>query len=116
MTAEQVQRLTGQLWPWVERQERVLVLLDRTAMTAPTEDGRAAVEELFGRWDEVAPFVAGWADVYDERRARSLARAAGSENGAHDHGDDDHGHDLPYPHAFFSGLEEARAWLRGLPV
>lgn len=108
ITAEAVEQMAGQVWPRIERGERFLVLFDRSEMTAPTAEGRAAVEELYGRWDRIAPHVIGWADVYDARRASSLAGAEPEE-------DDDHGDALPYPHELFSDVEAARSWLRGLP-
>jgi hypothetical protein len=78
----------------------LLVLFDRRAMTAPTEEGRSALE----RWPaEVLPVLAGrctgWADVFDERRAASLARAGTR----HEPG--------PYPQRTFSDPAAARDWL-----
>ncbi|MGL5861422.1 MAG: hypothetical protein ACRCY9_09230 [Phycicoccus sp.] len=80
-----------------------VVVFDRSAMTAPTADGRTALEA----WeDELMPAVArtvvGWADVYDARRATALQ--------ASDHG----GADAGYPHRIFDDLTAARAWCREL--
>lgn len=78
----------------------LLVLFDRRAMTAPTEEGRAAL----ARWPaEVLPVLAGrctgWADLFDERRAASLARAGTN----HEPG--------PYPQRTFTDPAAARTWL-----
>ena len=108
VTADAVRGMAAQVWSRIERGERFLVLFDRSAMTAPTAEGRAAVEALFAQWDRIAPHVVGWADVFDERRAQSLAGAQVDDE------DDEHGDDLPYPHQLFGDADDARRWLRGL--
>jgi hypothetical protein len=75
------------------------VVLDRRAMSAPTPEGRAAL----ATWGEaLLPRLAGacaaWADVYDERRAASLARAG-------DRGSPG------YPRRTFACPTEAESWV-----
>ncbi len=76
------------------------VLFDRRAMTAPTADGRAALD----RWAAtLAPRLTGrcaaWADLFDPRRAASLARAATSHRPG------------PYPQRTFTDPAAARTWI-----
>ncbi|MGL5819275.1 MAG: hypothetical protein ACRCYR_17055 [Phycicoccus sp.] len=83
--------------------EPYVVVFDRSAMTAPTADGRTALEA----WEdelmpEVARTVTGWADVYDSRRARALQE---SDRG---------GADAGYPHRIFDDPAAARSWCREL--
>ena len=80
------------------------VVLDRRLLSAPTAAGR----EALARWGaEDLPSVVGpcaaWADVFDERRAASLARAA-RERGADHRGP---GH----PHRTFTDAAAARDWV-----
>lgn len=88
------------------------VLFDRRAMTAPTAEGRAALD----RWADtlmprVAATCAGWADVYDERRARSF-RSALEAAAAATSGDDERPADPPaYPHELFDDMTVAETWL-----
>ncbi len=86
----------------LDRGERFTVLFDRSRLTAATADGRAELE----RWSqELTPRLGhgclAWADLYDERRAASLARAAATQGESA----------LPYPHRTFGDVAEARRWL-----
>lgn len=85
------------------------VVLDRRLLSAPTTDGR----EALARWGaEELPAVVGpcaaWADVFDERRAASLARAAQVRAARPGDG-------APagpgYPHRVFTATTAARAWV-----
>lgn len=82
------------------------VLFDRRELSAPTGEGRAALQELYREWDRVAALVTAWADVYDVRRATSLARARAArlERGEPVAGPS-------YPHRVFDDLTTARTWL-----
>lgn len=78
------------------------VVLDRRLLGAPTAGGRAALE----RWAAEdlpahVPAIAAWADVFDERRYRSLTRAGE---------DEDHG--PGYPQRTFADHAAAVAWVR----
>lgn len=78
------------------------VVFDRRELGAPTKAGREALE----RWgsadlEAMGKPCAGWADVYDERRAASLTRAAENREG----------HEKPaYPYRMFTDVAEAHAW------
>ncbi|MGY1668078.1 hypothetical protein [Geodermatophilus sp. SYSU D00696] len=81
---------------------RVGVVLDRRRLGAPTAEGRAALE----RWaaEELpahVPAIAAWADVFDERRYRSLTRDG-----------QDEGHGPGYPQRTFADHDAALAWVR----
>lgn len=76
------------------------VVFDRRAMTAPTAEGRQALADWAARTlPRLAGVCVAWADVLDERRIASLARAGGEHR--------DH---LPYPQRTFADPDEARAW------
>lgn len=88
------------------------ICFDRSTMTATTKEGRAALL----RWAaEGLPLLAGrcvgWADVYDARRAASLANAAAARGSGPESEDDDHPAPA-YPQQTFGDLAEARSWLR----
>ncbi len=78
------------------------VVLDRRQLGAPTSEGRAALQ----RWaaEELpahVPAIAAWADVFDERRYRSLTRDG-----------EDEGHGPGYPQRTFDDHDAAVAWVR----
>jgi hypothetical protein len=81
------------------------VLFDRSSIAGPTAEGRVALDAFFERWSEVAPLVAAWADVYDERRAASLLRAYAEREARGE------GSGTPYPHRICRSVDEAGAWL-----
>lgn len=99
ITAEAIDGIAERLGPAVDSGSCFAVLFDRSAMTAFTEDGRAALDTW---WERVQPAVedrcAGWADLYDERRAAALRDHARAGESA-------------YPHEVFSDRAEATAWL-----
>ncbi|SNS09333.1 hypothetical protein SAMN04488107_1323 [Geodermatophilus saharensis] len=73
-----------------------------SGLRVPTAEGRAALE----RWAAEdlparVPAIAAWADVFDERRYRSLTRAGEV---------DDHG--PGYPQRTFADHDAALAWVR----
>lgn len=83
------------------------VLYDRSAVTAPTKEGRRALNT----WPtdllpEVGRHCVAWADVLSERRMASVQRAgyvAGVQRSAHG-----------YLQCSFTDVGEARHWLRSL--
>lgn len=80
------------------------VVLDRTRLGAPTADGRSALERwAAGPLVDLQPRIVAWADVYDERRFRSLTRDG-----------QDTGRGPGYPQRTFADLLAAEAWVRGL--
>jgi hypothetical protein len=87
------------------------VLFDRRAMTATTKEGRVAVEQWAA---EFLPRLAGpcraWADLFDVRRAASLARA--SARRAEDDQDSPPDTGAGYPQRTFDDASAARTWLR----
>jgi hypothetical protein len=104
VTSEAVETLANGLAGALRNGEPFAVLLDRRTMTAPTREGRAALE----RWAAAElPRLDGrcvaWADLLDPDRFARLLRAderAGAitqENG--------------YPQRTFDDPEAARAWL-----
>ncbi len=104
-TGEAVEGLRASLEEALSGRRPFAVLFDRSRMTALTPEGRAALE----RWDaELTPrlpaWCVAWADVYDERRARSLQR-----------GRDGRGRsaEAPYPQEIFDTATLAERWLRG---
>ncbi|MPR00233.1 hypothetical protein GB931_20395 [Modestobacter sp. I12A-02628] len=83
---------------------RFAVVLDRRLLGAPTAEGRAALESwAAGQLAELVPRIAAWADVYDERRYRSLTRDAPAT-----------GHGPGYPQRTFVDVDAAGAWVREL--
>ena len=108
ITAASALGFTGPLRSCLAAGRPFLALFDRRTISAPTPDGRAALEELYRDWPAVAGLVLAWADVYDERRARSLERArrareaAGTQVGP------------AYPYRLFDDLGAARDWLAGV--
>lgn len=87
------------------------VLFDRRDVSAPTAEGRAALQALYAEWAGIAALVVAWADVYDPRRARSLERArqARADRGQLRPGP-------PYPHRVFDDVIAARTWLDTVPA
>ena len=84
------------------------VLFDRRPMTAPTPAGRAALERwAAGTMPLLRDRCAAWADVLDERRAASIARARGGDEDAEDAA-------RGYPQRTFADEAAARAWVTGL--
>ncbi|MGY1695420.1 MULTISPECIES: hypothetical protein [unclassified Geodermatophilus] len=82
--------------------DRFGVVLDRRRLGAPTAEGRAALE----RWAAEdlparVPAIAAWADVFDERRYRSLTRDGEAA-----------GHGPGYPQRTFADPEAALTWVR----
>ncbi|MGL4177058.1 MAG: hypothetical protein ACRCSN_13365 [Dermatophilaceae bacterium] len=103
MTKMAVDEFARHLRDAIADDQPYVVVFDRSAMTAPTADGRAALEQ----WEhelmpEVARTITGWADVYDTRRAETLQQ---SDRG---------GADAGYPHRIFDDLAAARSWCREL--
>lgn len=89
------------------------VVLDRHLLSAPTAAGR----EALARWGvEDLPAVVGpcaaWADVFDERRAASLARAAAAR--AEHPGETGQDGRPGYPQQTFTDAAAARAWVARL--
>jgi hypothetical protein len=77
------------------------VVFDRRAMTAPTPDGRRALQDWATTLPRLAGRCAAWADVLDDRRAGNLARAGSADRSG-----------LPYPQRTFTDPDEAREWAR----
>jgi hypothetical protein len=103
VTAEAVASLARSVQDLLDGDGPFAVVLDRRSMTAPTADGRRALQEwAAASLPRLAGRCAAWADVLDERRVASLARA-GSADRAH----------LPYPQRTFSDPDEARGWAAG---
>lgn len=100
VTGTAVAALTGALRKAVGTGEAYVVLFDRRAMTAPTKEGRDALRKWSTLMPEVAAGCAGWADVYDTRRAASLRAAGhtGTEFGG-------------YPQRLFDDVAAAERWL-----
>lgn len=99
ITAAAIVGVAARCAPALESEARFAILFDRTAMTAFTDDGRAALEQWWGTVEaEVDARCAGWADLYDERRAASLRASA-------------HVSDSAYPHQVFDDRSEAVTWL-----
>jgi hypothetical protein len=100
ITPESLGPLTGGVDALLLDGRPFAVVFDRRAMTAPTPDGRRVLEEWAARTMPRMPGrCVAWADVLDERRARSLA---GSGRAA-----------PPYPQRTFTDPDEARAWALG---
>lgn len=104
LDAEEMDALAGALRDQVATGRDFGVVLDRRRLTAPTAAGR----EALARWGtEDLPAVvtpcAAWGDVFDERRAASLARAAQARDGS----DEGPG----YPHRVFTDAAAARDWV-----
>jgi hypothetical protein len=86
----------------LSRDGRFAIVLDRRRLGAPTAEGRSALE----RWaasslGRLADRCAGWADVFDERRFRSLTRDGTVESRG-----------AGYPQRTFGDHGEAQAWAR----
>ncbi len=86
------------------------VVFDRSAMTGLTPDGREALARMDA---DLMPHLDGrclaWADVYDERRAASLANAERRRGS-------DAPSSHPYPSRVFDDLGEAERWAAGVPA
>ena len=106
ITGTSVLTFTDPLRRLVDTGRPFRVLFDRREVSAPTGEGRAALQELYREWDRVAALVTAWADVYDVRRATSLARARAARV---ERGDTVVG--PAYPHRVFDDLTAARTWL-----
>ena len=90
------------------------VCFDRSSMTGTTREGRAALQQWAEEYlPQLAGRCLGWADVYDARRAASLANAAAVRGSAPAAADEDHPAPA-YPQETFGDLAEARRWLRSL--
>jgi len=77
------------------------VFFDRRELGAPTADGRAALEHwAAGALPRLAPRCAGWADLFDERRFRSLSRDGTVESRG-----------SGYPQRTFGDEAEALEWV-----
>lgn len=111
ITPTSVREFTDPLRDCLARERPFRALFDRRAVSAPTDDGRAALTELYADWARLAPLVVAWADVYDPRRAASLARARQARA---ERGDERPG--PAYPHRVFDDLADARAWLDAVPA
>ncbi len=101
LTADDIGLVAGSLAAAGARR-RFGVVLDRRLLGAPTAEGRTALE----RWaaEELpahVPAIAAWADVFDERRYRSLTR----------HGEEE-GRGPGYPQRTFGDHDAAVAWVR----
>src|SRR3712207_9485202 len=66
----------------LEQHAHFVVVFDRSRMTAPTADGRAALIDMAAT---LMPLLDGrclaWADVYDPRRYASITNSAPHDNG-----------------------------------
>ncbi len=109
ITAASVDALATPLFAAVDRAAPFAVLFDRRTMTAPTADGREALEAAFARWEGVEAHCVAWADLLDERRAGSLARATAAAAEAGE--PEPHDHEHAYPQQTFTDEPAARAWL-----
>lgn len=118
VTGEAIAAFEAALERAVARPEPYVVLFDRRAMTGPTKEGREALD----RWGEsimprVAATCAGWADVYDERRAAAFRNAAVATEGTDQEADREGEDEAPgpaYPHQLFDDHAAATAWLADL--
>lgn len=106
VTAEAIETFRTAIQAGLDRPGSFTACFDRSAMTAPTKEGRAALETWAAVYlPQLAGRCAGWADVYDQRRMRSLTRTAGSDPS-------EEGEAAPYPQQLFGDVATARAWLR----
>lgn len=100
VTAEDVAGLARSVQDLLDGDGQFAVVFDRRTMTAPTPDGRRALQEwASATLPRLAGRCAAWADVLDQRRVASLART-GSADREH----------LPYPQRTFTDIDEARGW------
>ncbi|MET7952158.1 hypothetical protein [Micromonospora sp. NPDC005324] len=112
ITPEAVNRFADSLDHAVSGGTAFAVLFDRRTMSAPTREGRAALH----RWGHhglprlVGPCVA-WADLYDERRAASIARAAATRAAATPRDGEPDEPPPPYPQRIFTDPGDALGWL-----
>jgi hypothetical protein len=102
LTASGVDVVDAALTDALSRGGRFAVVLDRTRLGAPTAEGRAALEQwAASSLGRLVAACAGWADVFDERRFRSLTRNGEVESRG-----------AGYPQRTFGDHGEARAWAR----
>lgn len=84
----------------LNQHEHFVVVFNRTRMTAPTTQGRAALLDMAAT---LMPHLDGrclaWADVYDTRRYTSIANAG------------EHGNGRAYPQRTFDDIDKAREWV-----